>query len=1002
MYTFLTISIFVMISIILLTSCSILDRGSKKIKNLRDFTAQIVEDNITYDGTEKQVTVALYEGNNLVDTVSGNTTHPDLEIRYYNNIDAGDATVYVCANETTTKYIGGISVSFVISPVVSVTVNDADSLRKISSSGNYLEVKLGEDLTIPKNNSLNVHSKTTLNLNGKKLHTEGPLIINGCVSFENDSALYLHDEVRIKGNNSISINGTNATIYSDMPLELPTTYEGLDVYVRTRLKISLEKYLYDYTGEEISPEVISDFDEGEYDVRYENNIDVGRATAVVTAKPDSKYVFGTWQEYFTISTVAKIAYNDAMLAEIMQDKNFTVITLEGEFSDVVIPEGYNVTANDITISGNLTINGTLHVSQYKRMSVSGQTTINGTFTNNGDAIFTELQNNGTINNYEKFTLNSKFQNDATLLNGGWGEIYCNDDYASGASSTFTNNGLVYYESTFENKGEMNNKGNIYFFAKENITASNKIINDGCIYSDISLTDMIANSYKGKSVVRCEITDEYISLYSTEFYYDGKAKAPMPKFVSGLGALTVDSNDYYVTRRYSDSESSSYATTKPGVVNMTISFKKDSKSYTGSIVLQYEIFRGIYTITQDSDFNTVFEDENYATALISGNFSTNKDLLIPDYSELRISENGGLVYTGQMQVFGMVNNYGNLAFAKTGFTQIVVEEGGCINNAGNVFFNESSQENVISGDGEIYVRKEIQQSNIKDFPDMVPYDTLDNAGVRPVFRVVMDELELVLQEDYIAEYTNNKTINSSAHVTVRAKDFSKYIYGYVGKYFAIERGTITVKSYDNMIKALEKKTNDICNFSTIYLGNDMVKAIGAITSSQSETITIPKDTVLDCGQYVLDLRIKEGQKGKYEIKNYGTILVKKVFPNINYKYNTTYGGEIIGEADNIEDLVSLAEMCSKIDITGNIPAYGTDTIRPTKCNLVIDLHGYTVGVVLLYCQYYSLKITSTDRRGTITVKISYVNTQITFDNLRLPYYYDYNESSRYVTITNCTF
>lgn len=1001
------LSISIIFSLIMFTSCSIMRNNllsNTETKNIRDFTFEVVEDDITYDGTEKQVTIALYEDGKLVDTISKDNAHPDLEVSYNNNVNAGEASAYICAKEDSTKYIGGINVSFVISPIPSTIVDDVNLLKQYSSSGNYLEVKLGCDLTVPENLSITVNEKTTLNLNGKNLHIEGLLNVFGCIKFEKDSSLYLHGDTQIKGGiNSIAINGPNATIYSDSTLTLPATYEGLNIYQRTKLNASLLQYNYDYNEQEITPTVIANCDESEYDVKYENNKNVGEATVIVTAKTDSKYVFGTSSINFSITTINKIANNDAMLAEIMQDQNYTNILLDGNFSDVTIPEGYNVTTNDVTISGDLIVNGKFTLNSDKKISVSGNTIINGTFINNGYTTIENIQNNGEISNNKTITINGQFINNKILLNNSFSNLYCNSDYRNGENSSVNNLGLIYFENSYESVGEMTNKGDIYFFAKENITSTNKIKNDGCIYSDISLINIIDNSYKGKSIVRREISSDFVSLYKSKFYYDAKAKNPTLKFVSGSNNLTVNSDDYYLTKRYTNSETNSYTTINPGIVNVTIEFKKESKSYTGTIVLQYEILRGIYTITNDSDFDIAFADENYATALIDEKIITTKDLNIPYYSELKISENGGLVYTGTMQVSGVVNNDGNLTFAKTGSFQININEDGKINNSGSIFFNDFAQDGVISGEGKIYVRTKIQDSFITDFPEKVPFDTIKSTGVCPDFKVIMNEMELILHDDFIAEYSNNKTINTNALVTVKANDFSQNIYGSVIISFVIERGTITVHSYDDMKHALITKTGDVCNFTTINLGCNLVKIIGSITSTQIETLVIPKDTVLDCGQYILDLRIKDGYKGKYKIENSGTIKVKKPFTYTDYNYRKIDDGEVIGETNNLSDLVGLSKICSKIYITDNVSYHpAVHIINPKLCNLEIELNGYTLPYISIQCGLNALTIKSTNKPGKISsVKIISTGANITFENLMISSIDD-NGFSYLIFYKNCTF
>ena len=142
-----------------------------------------------------------------------------------------------------------------------------------------------------------------------------------------------------------------------------------------------------YNGEEKKPAVtvkIEDVvvEDTNYTVEYKNNINVGTAKVVVTAKEDSQIIKGSAIRTFSITRISKTVSNYAELVQTLQDPNYINIYCNGNINipaneTLTINEGVTLNIGQFNVDNNGTIvnNGNL-VLNYKPTGV-------GTLTNNG-------------------------------------------------------------------------------------------------------------------------------------------------------------------------------------------------------------------------------------------------------------------------------------------------------------------------------------------------------------------------------------------------------------------------------------------------------------------------------------------------------------------------------------------------------------------------------------------------------------------------------------------
>ena len=141
-----------------------------------------------------------------------------------------------------------------------------------------------------------------------------------------------------------------------------------------------------YNGEEKKPAVIVKIEDvvvedTNYTVEYKNNINVGTAKVVVTAKEDSQIIKGSAIRTFSITRISKTVSNYAELVQTLQDPNYINIYCNGNINipaneTLTINEGITLNIGQFNVDNNGTIvnNGNL-VLNYKPTGVGTLTTM---------------------------------------------------------------------------------------------------------------------------------------------------------------------------------------------------------------------------------------------------------------------------------------------------------------------------------------------------------------------------------------------------------------------------------------------------------------------------------------------------------------------------------------------------------------------------------------------------------------------------------------------------
>lgn len=235
---------------------------------------------------------------------------------------------------------------------------------------------------------------------------------------------------------------------------------------------SLFTNTYEYTGEPITLNTkILEFRVNNqtvpltnFEFGYENNIEAGTATLIITCTEDNPYLYGTLRKNFTIVPQTVTVLDFETLKEKLV-KNAHVNTLSG----ITVPEGETLTVpNGAILEMQLRTNGDVN------------------FTNLGTII-----NNGTIkigcnvyvgNSYTR--VNFDFINEGSIINNGTVAI---EGYPQKGGM-----GTLYQSGNFENNGTVKNAGG-RIYTDTSIEAQESgdavyVLRERITASDVSLTD----------------------------------------------------------------------------------------------------------------------------------------------------------------------------------------------------------------------------------------------------------------------------------------------------------------------------------------------------------------------------------------------------------------------------------------------------------------------------------------------------------------------------------
>lgn len=238
-------------------------------KDIESCTITLSASTYTYDGTAKQPTVTVKDGNTTL------TSTDDYTATYSNNINAGTATVTVTGKGS---YIGSKTASFTIAKA-----NQTVNLGVASS-----RIEVGGQTTATPEGSLTYYGARTFsssNTSVATVDTTGKITAVGA------------------GTATITVNFAGDSNHNAASASVTVTVSALSL---SGFTITLAETEYTYDGEEKTPNVasVSNSDTTlkagtDYRVSYQNNTHAGTASVVITGI--GKYAGATATKTFTIN-----------------------------------------------------------------------------------------------------------------------------------------------------------------------------------------------------------------------------------------------------------------------------------------------------------------------------------------------------------------------------------------------------------------------------------------------------------------------------------------------------------------------------------------------------------------------------------------------------------------------------------------------------------------------------------------------------------------------------
>lgn len=128
---------------------------------------------VKYDGAEKKPAVLIKNGETEIDA-------NEYEVSYKNNINAGTASVKISAKEDAKTIKGTVVVGFVISKS-STEVSSLDEVVSVLGNTNFNYATVLSEITISKNQTINIPEGFTINFGNKKLINNGKVVNNGTI-----------------------------------------------------------------------------------------------------------------------------------------------------------------------------------------------------------------------------------------------------------------------------------------------------------------------------------------------------------------------------------------------------------------------------------------------------------------------------------------------------------------------------------------------------------------------------------------------------------------------------------------------------------------------------------------------------------------------------------------------------------------------------------------------------------------------------------------------------
>lgn len=891
-----------------------------------------------YDGTAKYRTFSILCYDERIDTVKAGEEHPDLVTQYFDNVNAGTATIRVTPREGRSKYIGEMTVEFPILPSdEEMFAGDVEELKALLSPANYTSIRLSDDLIVPEGEEIIVAKGTSLFTADNAIVNYGKIVNNGNIYVGDASGVvdcYNYGEIDNNGSMTFYDMASmfNENVFSDFEKGYLTFkgsagfYSSKDVpngdnkdkyyrrYSVDELDIALQEGDLYYTGSRLYPSVSVSINgqaipSSDYSLQYFDNINAGRAKITLSADKYSHSVTGSTELYFDILKASVNVFYASRLKDYLADSNYNEIYYYGGNVSAALEvlEGCTLHVEEnVIFTGNLTNNGSIDFGE------NNFTYSSGVFLNNGS-----------------FVENGKIDNSSQIVNNG----------------AFVSGGTFYNRGSVEDNGDMSVAGKFYNDSDGVVTSLDGISNTGTVYIDED-----NGVFDGEVVVRRTLEADEYALDNYSFVYDGTAKKA--EFV--FSGITPAKGSYSYVYNYAGMSEIAYNPVNAGTVEATLVFSIYSEQYKGSYTLSYEIARGSGTFSSVSEIVAALDDSNYDTVVLGADITVDKEFTVSEGYTLVIPAGTDLVNKATIRVQGSILNEGR--YVNNGAdNKLVVLDLGEFSNNGEAYFNLNVPDGV-SGDGAIFTRRDIVDTTSADMPTEVVYGE-DNT---PDFTLSYGGAQLIKGTDYTVSYSNYQYATPdgmTAKAVCKAAVFSESFFGEKILEYRILGASIEVGTQEEFIAALTSVRSDaaFCNYSeivftaSITVTNDSYKNV---------TYTVMPNTTVVLGNYSFNTR--EQSTGRIFIVNNGVIETNKknlLLSSVNYSGS----GIIVGRLYNAEDALDLSQSCHKIILMADIDKA---TVSPYFTDGVFDLNGHTVNTLYVVATDRSVRVMSSAEGGTI--------------------------------------
>ncbi len=931
-------------AILFLTSCSIFTGNGEKPDVRYSLSDELIGYRLTsdpdpvYDGTPKTRSFVITYNGERIDTVISGEEHPDLNVEYRDNVNAGTASILVAAKSASEKYTGSMTVNFPILPdPAPISAGDAASLNDILSSGNYLAVQFSADIAVAAGQSVTIPADVNVQTNGFSLYNLGEVRNEGTLrftseqderavsenggSFVNLGSVYFADDAALLNDGTFENEGKvfvdewDAGVYSSTDL-IGSPFEGFyRRYALEECDVSLSSASAVYEGIPVTPSVVvrmgeTTFSANDCNIVYENNIDVGTATVTVTALPFSKSLIGERILTFTIEQAECVVRDERALLDAVGNLNYGKIFCYATMlsADLLLPDGQELVLCGSTVksSGDWTIDGTLSVEEDTTWTHSGDLKIGGSVSTAGTTYFT-----GTVTNSGTLFSGAQIYNRAYMKNRG----------------TLETAGAFYNEGTLVNQGTAVNGGKFYQFPQGSLSSDTPFDNAGTAYLDEE-NSAFADGY----VIRERIGADNTSLDRYEFTYDGSEQKP--RVVFGDGSVRVPHSVLY---SYSPDGIREEAPVRAGTVYLTVSVSGKSEQYCGTYTLTYRILRASATFTDREELEAILYSVNHDTAIASGEIVLDEDVTVETGKSLIVPEGADLINAASLTVLGNAEISGRYCEREGAKTNVA--DGASFRVDGETYFNGASPAGV-SGEGKIFVRIPLSEAATVGFPESVIYSA--DGTPRPKVDLRTEEIELISHDEYRTSYVNadDATLTDAPAVAVStAYDFSPHCYGSRRDNYQILPAEISVSTFEQLLDAVNshREDADFGNYSLITLTQHITHYNQTLDHI---TLRVAENTTLMLGNYSLNLYDGGAPYNKtHYIVNNGTMVFGyKTTLLIDLRYSGT--GLIECETDNAQVAEDMASLAHVIRLTGDIEEELVVIPYRSK-NFTLDLNGYSV-------------------------------------------------------------